>query len=88
MVAAFAQENDLATIVGKKTSGRLLSGTTFRVKPGYILGLPVAAYLTWQGSLIEGKGVTPTVPVELSADQLMAGEDTQMEKALELVRSM
>ena len=88
MVAAFAEENRLATIVGKKTPGRLLSGTTFRVKPGYILGLPVAAYLTWQGSLIEGKGVTPSVPVELPADQLMAGEDTQMQKALELVRSM
>jgi len=64
------------------------SGTTFRVKPGYILGLPVAAYLTWQGSLIEGKGVTPSVPVELPADRLMAGEDTQMQKALEVVRLM
>jgi C-terminal processing protease CtpA/Prc len=88
MVAAFAEENGLATIVGKKTPGRLLSGTTFRVKPGYILGLPVAAYLTWQGSLIEGKGITPSVPVELTADQLMAGEDPQMEKALELLRAM
>src|SRR5258707_3966075 len=88
MVAAFAEENGLATIVGKKTPGRLLSGTTFRVKPGYILGLPVAAYLTWQGSLIEGKGIAPSVPVELTADQLIAREDTQMEKALELVRRM
>jgi len=88
MVAAFAEENRLATIVGKKTPGRLLSGTTFRVKPGYILGLPVAAYLTWQGSLIEGKGITPSVPVDLTADHLMAGKDTQMEKALELLRAM
>ena len=88
MVAAFAEENGLATIVGMKTPGRLLSGTTFRVKPGYILGLPVAAYLTWQGSLIEGKGITPIVPVELPADQLMAGEDPQMQKALELAREL
>ena len=88
MVAAFAEENGLATIVGKKTPGRLLSGTTFRVKPGYILGLPVAAYLTWQGRLIEGQGVTPSVPVELPADQLMAGEDTQMQQALEVAKSI
>jgi carboxyl-terminal processing protease len=88
MVAAFAEENALATIVGKKTPGRLLSGTTFRVKPGYILGLPVAAYLTWQGRLIEGKGITPNVPVELTADQLMGGEDTQMQSALELAKSL
>src|SRR5438067_5644530 len=88
MVAAFAEENGLATIVGKKTPGRLLSGTTFRVKPGYMLGLPVAAYLTWQGNLIEGKGVTPSVSVELSSDQLIAGDDAQMQQALEVVKSM
>ena len=88
MVGAFAEENGLATIVGKKTPGRLLSGTTFRVKPGYMLGLPVAAYLTWQGNLIEGKGVTPSVSVELSPDQLIAGDDAQMQKALEIVNSM
>jgi len=88
MVAAFAEENQLATILGTKTPGRLLSGTTFRVGSGYILGLPVAAYLTWQGRLIEGKGVSPGVSAELSPDQLMAGEDTQMQKALELARNV
>ncbi|HVB59386.1 MAG TPA: S41 family peptidase [Candidatus Acidoferrales bacterium] len=87
MVAAFAEENHLATIVGTKTPGRLLSGRTFRVGSGYILGLPVAAYLTWQGKLIEGKGVSPGIPVELSADNLMVGEDTQMQKALDMVKS-
>src|SRR5208282_333529 len=88
MLAAFAEENGLATIVGTKTAGRLLSGSTFRAGAGYILGLPVAAYLTWQGRLIEGKGVTPSVPVDLPADRLMAGEDPQMEKALELAKGM
>src|SRR2546427_2860998 len=79
MVAAFAEENELATIVGTKTPGRLLSGATFRVGSGYILGLPVAAYLTWQGRLIEGKGVSPSVPIELSTEGLMAGNDAQMQ---------
>jgi C-terminal processing protease CtpA/Prc len=88
MVAAFAEENRLATIVGTKTPGRLLSGTTFRVGSGYILGLPVAAYLTWQGCMIEGKGVTPSIPVELSPDQLLAGQDTPMENALGIVKNI
>jgi C-terminal processing protease CtpA/Prc len=88
MVAAFAQENELATIVGTKTAGRLLSGTTFRAGSGYIVGLPVAAYLTWQGRLIEGNGVSPSVPVELPPERLIAGEDPQMQKALELARGM
>src|SRR3989442_5791936 len=88
MVAAFAEENKLATIVGTKTPGRLLSGTTFRVGSGYVLGLPVAAYLTWQGRLIEGKGVSPGVPVALSPEQLIAGQDTQMQRALELAKNI
>jgi hypothetical protein len=37
MVAAFAEENNLATIVGVKTPGGLLSNSTFRVGHGYIL---------------------------------------------------
>jgi carboxyl-terminal processing protease len=88
MVAAFAAENGLATIVGAKTPGRLLSGRTFRVGSGYILGIPVAAYLTWEGRLIEGKGVAPTVTVEMKPEQLLGGEDSQMQKALEVVREM
>jgi len=88
MVAAFAEENGLATIVGKRTPGRLLSGTTFRVGSGYILGLPVAAYLTWQGKMIEGNGVSPNVPVDLLPAQLLAGEDGQMQRALELAKGM
>jgi carboxyl-terminal processing protease len=88
MVAAFAQENELATIVGAKTPGRLLSGRTFRVGSGYILGLPVAAYLTWQGQMIEGEGVTPCVPIALSPERLLAGEDTQMQKVLQLMKDL
>jgi C-terminal processing protease CtpA/Prc len=88
MVAAFAEENGLATIVGTKTAARLLSGSTFKAGSGYIVGLPVAAYLTWQGRLIEGKGVMPSVPVELMPDHLIAGQDSQMQKAIEIVSGL
>jgi carboxyl-terminal processing protease len=52
MLAAFAEENGLATIVGTKTAARLLSGSTFKAGSGYIAGLRATAYLTWQGRLI------------------------------------
>jgi len=38
--------------------------------------------------MIEGKGVSPSVPVEMSPDQLLAGEDAQMNKALELSKTV
>lgn len=88
MLAGFAQENHLATIVGTKTPGRLLSGGAFKVGHGFVLGLPTAGYFTWQGTLLEGKGVEPEHPVELSYDALREGRDTQMEKAIQVVQSL
>ena len=88
MVAAFAQENGLASIVGTKTPGRLLSGSAFKAGFGYMVGLPVAAYLTWDGRLIEGKGVSPSASVEMKPEQLLRGEDPQMQRALNDVRGM
>ena len=88
MVSAFAEENNLAIIVGTKTPGRLLSGSAFRVGHGYILGLPVAAYLTWQGRMLENNGITPKFCTELSRDALREERDTQLETAVEVVNRM
>jgi C-terminal processing protease CtpA/Prc len=38
--------------------------------------------------LIEGKGVTPSIPVELSPDHLISGQDPQMQKAIEIVSGL
>jgi len=83
MIAAFAAENRLACIVGTRTAGRLLSADTFKLPHGYVLSLPVGAYYTWQGHLLEGTGVTPDVNVELSYDAIRAGSDNQLEAAIE-----
>ena len=88
MVAAFAEENSLATIVGTKTPGRLLSGSAFKVGHGYILGLPVAGYLTWQGRMLENNGITPAFSVDLSRDALRQNRDTQLEQAIEVVKTL
>jgi carboxyl-terminal processing protease len=88
MVSAFAEENSLATLVGTKTPGRLLSGRAFRVGHGYILGLPVAAYLTWQGRMLENNGIVPKFSIELSRGALREGRDTQLETAVEVAKAL
>jgi carboxyl-terminal processing protease len=88
MVSAFAEENNLATIVGTKTPGRLLSGSAYKVGHGYILGLPVAAYLTWQGRMIENNGIVPKFSSDLSRDALKEGRDTQFETAVESAKAL
>ena len=88
MVSAFAEENNLATIVGTKTPGRLLSGSAYKVGHGYILGLPVAAYLTWQGRMLENNGIVPKFSIELSRDELRQGRDCQLETAIEVAKKL
>jgi carboxyl-terminal processing protease len=88
MVSAFAEENNLAVIVGTKTPGRLLSGSAFKVGHGYILGLPIAAYLTWQGRMLENNGIVPRCRVELSREALRESRDTQLETSVEIIREM
>jgi C-terminal processing protease CtpA/Prc len=81
MIAAFAQENGLATIVGTETAGRLIPGSGFKIGHGYMLIMPKAAYLTWQGRRFEGRGVKPDLEVPWTAiDEELSG-DNQIDAA-------
>lgn len=88
MVASFAKQNRLATLVGTRTAGEVLGGANFRLAGGYVLRMPVAGWYTWQGDCIEGEGVAPDVAAENSAESLSVGVDTQLEKALQIVQSL
>lgn len=85
MVAAFASEYGLATLVGTKTAGRLVATTAFKVGHGYRVALPVAAYFTWKERNIEGVGVVPDRAVNMDVEQLWNGCDNQLEQALAFV---
>jgi C-terminal processing protease CtpA/Prc len=81
MVAAFAEENGLATLIGVETAGRLIPGSGFKVGHGYMLIMPKAQYITWQGRRFEGQGVKPQIPVPWSVDDFTSGQDKQIEAA-------
>jgi C-terminal processing protease CtpA/Prc len=81
MVASFAKRNRLATIVGTRTASEVLGGANFKLPGGYILGMPVAGWCTWQGECIEGNGLVPDLLVKNSPESLATGTDSQLEKA-------
>jgi carboxyl-terminal processing protease len=83
MVAQFAQENHLATIVGMKTSGRLVTRRASKLGFGYRLVIPIAAYVSARGAQIEGAGVTPDISIPWSFEDGGAGADTQLQGAIE-----
>ena len=88
MVASFAKQNRLATLVGTRTAGEVLGGANFKLAGGYILRMPVAGWYTWEGDCIEGKGVLPDVPVENTSESLARDTDRQLGKALEVLKAL
>ena len=88
MVANFAAENRLATVLGQKTRGNVLGAANFRVGGGYWLRLPVFGWFTSKGRTLEANGVEPDIRVEISPEALAAGQDNQMTKAIEIVSGL
>ena len=88
MVANFAAENNLATIVGEKTRGNVLGAANFKLGEGYWIRLPVFGWFTSKGRTLEGNGVEPTITLPISPESLAAGDDNQMAKAVELISGL
>jgi len=86
MVANFAAENHLATLVGQKTHGNVLGATNFKLAGGYWLRLPIFGWFTSKGHSLEGNGVDPDV--DISPDDLAVGRDDQMTKAVEIANGL
>ena len=88
MIVAFARENNLATIIGERTAGRLLSATSVKVGHGFRLALPTGAYYTWRGAMFEGTPIEPDKLVGFDRHQRHIGKDHQLECATESLRDV
>jgi C-terminal processing protease CtpA/Prc len=86
MIVAFARENELATIVGEKTAGRLLSATSVKVGHGFRLAMPTGAYYTWNGSVLEGTPMAPDELIDFNWQERRNGVDGQLEHVFKSIR--
>ena len=88
MIVAFARENNLATITGEGTAGRLLSATSVKVGKGFRLALPTGAYWTWKGSVLEGTPIEPDRIIGFDWRDRRFGNDRQLDFAIECARNV
>jgi len=86
MIVAFARENRLATIVGEKTAGRLLSATSVKVGNEFRLAMPTGAYYTWNGLVLEGTPMEPDELIEFDWRERRERVDGQLEHIVESIR--
>ena len=84
MIVAFAQDNQLATVAGEDTAGRLLAADSVKVGHGYRLALPTGSYHTWSGRVLEGTPIKPDVNLPFHWRGRRAGKDEQLERAQSL----
>jgi hypothetical protein len=56
------------------------------VGSGFRIALPVVAFHTWEGHILEGVGVAPSIPILFDPESTRSGTDRQMISALELAR--
>ncbi len=102
ITAGAIKENDRAPLVGQTTFGTGTVLNQFNLSDGSAILLGVTNWLTPQGNLIKGQGVTPNVLVEqpastplinarqlanLSPAELMDLDDRQFLTALEMLRT-
>lgn len=80
------QDYGIGTIVGKTTYGKGVVQQMMDLGDGTCLKLTIAEYFTPKGRKINGVGVEPDVEVEYIYDENNPESDSQLEKALEIVR--
>lgn len=79
MIALFAQERGLATVVGMPTPGRLVSHRGFNLGHSFTLVVPTGAYVSWNGNRLDGTGIQPNLPQDWAWNSTLEGLDEQLQ---------
>lgn len=86
IMAGALQEHGVATIVGTKTFGKGSVQELIQMDNKTSLKLTIAEWQTPNGVSISKQGLTPDILVELDAEKLEKGIDTQLEEAKSILK--
>jgi carboxyl-terminal processing protease len=87
ILAGALQDYGLATIVGAKTFGKGSVQDFVEYADGSALKITVSEWLTPNGRSIDEQGIEPDVEVQMTEEDYDAGNDPQLDKAVEIVKS-
>lgn len=86
ITAGALHDHGVAKLVGEKTFGKGSVQTLQDIRSGGRLKVTVAKWFTPKGVNISQEGIKPDTEVVLTAEQLLAGNDAQKAKAIELLK--
>lgn len=87
IVSGALSEHGVAPLIGEQTYGKGSVQKVLDVTDTTTLKLTVAKWLTPNGVSISEKGLTPTIPVTLTAKNTAGGHDPVMERALQYLKT-
>lgn len=80
------QHHGRATVVGQKTAGAVIYSRPYRLPEGGRLQMPIIDYVGLDGQRLEGRGVSPNIPVPLATlAEARATREPELERALALL---
>lgn len=85
IVAGAIQDYSRGQLVGVTTFGKGLVQNYFRLQDGGTARITISRWLTPDGRTIQEQGLTPDVIVELTEEAVAAGEDPQLEAAVQML---
>ena len=87
LLAVALQEHGRATIVGARSFGKGTVNSVRELSDGGAIYISIARYLSPNRNLIEGLGVIPDVPVELTPEDIDAQRDVFIHRAIDVLRA-
>jgi len=87
IMAGGLQEMKRATVIGRPTGGMVLPSQVVQLEGGGRFQFVFADFRTPKGVLLEGKGVQPDIPIELTREKLLADPDPVLTAALDHIKN-
>ncbi len=85
ILAGALHEQGVATLVGVQSYGKGSVQELVDITPDTSLKVTIAKWLTPNGNSISHQGITPDVVVKLDETEFLKGNDTQINKAIEIL---
>ncbi len=85
ILAGALHDNDIATLVGEQSYGKGSVQELIPITDDTSLKVTIARWLTPNGVSISHQGLTPDVVVKLDPDKFVAGDDTQVDAAMQVL---
>ena len=87
-MAGALQDADRADLIGTTTYGKGSVQLPHTLSDGSIMRVTIARWYTPDDRSIDGTGLEPDITVEISEEEFKAGDDPQLDAAIERLESL